>query len=400
MFRLAFTIAAALVVNGAHGDESVTLGTYERTASLFSYPNNSHVVEYIDQTIEETVEHYVNASLRRDGYSRARARLTNASGVYAIEFRENGDELSGFVKTYEEFLQLGDVAVSAARDFHRKGKWRYNWRFMLPLGLPMQNPRSLEVMDFPPETLLLKTQDYLESNTTNRWTELLTLNGVDEQDVDLYGAILDIVPVCAPASDGKRLEESGIYDGQFDDYARPMLSLWTRIPNSNASRPIMALGAPMRVWFRENFGVTLAVLDVSSITLPDGRRVPIMGSNHPSYFFYAANRYTTGPDRDERNLALGLAVMKQDIVAACWQAEMGKNPTADPATTKTACVSKWSGRDEELLELVKKQAYGRKGVVSLAEKKTTLAELKAFSPTDEELRQLEVQLPRELLRRE
>jgi hypothetical protein len=81
----------------------------------------------------------------------------------------------------------------------------------------------------------------------------------------------------------------------------------------------MALGAPMRAWFKRNFNVTLGILDVKQLSLPGGRTAPVMGTNHPSYFFYAANMYTTGPDKDEKNFALGIEVMKQDIVAACWR---------------------------------------------------------------------------------
>jgi hypothetical protein len=85
----------------------------------------------------------------------------------------------------------------------------------------------LEVMDFPPLTLVLETQDYLDSATTRRWTSLLGENGIPKNEYDLYGAILDVVPVAALANDGKRLDDSGIYNGPFDNYGLPMLALWT-----------------------------------------------------------------------------------------------------------------------------------------------------------------------------
>ena len=104
----------------------------------------------------------------------------------------------------------------------------------------------------------------------------------------------------------------------------------------------MALGAPIRAWFKRLFKVTLGILDVKQITLSDGRTANVMGTNHPSYFFYAANKYTDGPDKDEKNFALGLEVMKQDIVAACWQAEMGKSPDSDPVNVKATCTARWA----------------------------------------------------------
>ncbi|UPK37795.1 hypothetical protein IVB18_11095 [Bradyrhizobium sp. 186] len=71
------------------------------------------------------------------------------------------------------------------------------------------------------------------------------------------------------------------------------------------------------VWLQDR--APLAGWDVKQLALPGGRTAPVMGTNHPSYFFYAANMYTTGPDKDEKNFALGMEVMKQDIVAACWR---------------------------------------------------------------------------------
>ena len=113
----------------------------------------------------------------------------------------------------------------------------------------------------------------------------------------------------------------------------------------------------MREWFKNNFKISLNILEVNELTLTDGRKVAIMGSNHPSYFFYAANKYTTGINKEELNFALGLELMKQDIVAACWQTEMGKNSGFDPRIVKENCTTRWRNRDRELCTLVEVQAY-------------------------------------------
>jgi hypothetical protein len=79
-------------------------------------------------------------------------------GTYVAKLM--GSVPPGFVQRYEQFLALGDAALAAARAFNATGKWHCDWRFLLPLGLPMLNNRSLEVMDFPPLTLVLETQGY------------------------------------------------------------------------------------------------------------------------------------------------------------------------------------------------------------------------------------------------
>lgn len=381
-----FCFLAVCAADLAHSDADLRLGERQRVTGLFSFPNNCSTVCYRPWTLEQTLEHYLNSSLRRDGYTDTSASVYLDDGVYFARFI--GPEPTGFAARYEEFLKLGDAALALARQFNALGKWRYDWRFMLPLGLPMFNNRTLEVMDFPPLTLLLETQDYLLSNTTNRWTALLRENGISEGEYERYGAILDIVPVAAPAGDGKRLETAGIYDGHFDSYAIPLLSLWTKGSSPSEAKPVMALGAPIRNWFKRNFDLTLGILDVRPLALPDGRTVPVMGSNHPSYFFYAANKYTSGPDKEEKNFALGLEVMKEDLVAACWQAEMGKCPASEPAEMKAKCIARWEGKDKRLCVLVEMQAYGK-----TEEESKQICDSRSFpspfAPTMEQLREAE-----------
>ena len=333
-----------------NADTIIKLGSKQRVIDLFSYPNNCDSVCFRAWTLEQTVEHYLNDSLKRDGYTDSKADIFIKDDLVLAKIP--GKDLQVFSKTYEQFLEHGDTALEIARQFNKEGKWRYDWRFLLPLGQSMENNKTLEVMDFPPVSLVLETQDYLVSNTTNRWKQLLTKNGVPEKELDQFSAILDIVPVAATAGDGKKMEESGIYNGVFNKYTKPMLALWTATGDPRKSKPIMALGAPMRKWFFDAFGLKLDLLTVSLLKLDDGRSVPIMGTNHPSFFFYAANKYTSGSDKDEKNYAIGLEVMKQDIVAACWQAEMGMNPSADPNATKNICTGRWLNRDKELCVLV------------------------------------------------
>jgi hypothetical protein len=67
--------------------------------------------------------------------------------------------------------------------------------------------------------------------------------------------------------------------------------------------------------------------------------VPVLGANHPSAIWYAADPSYDG-DQDKADAA-GLKMMGQDLSAACWQAGMGRNSQADAKLTLEACTSKW-----------------------------------------------------------
>jgi len=287
---------------------------------------------------------------------------------------------------YEGFFTLGLEGFALCGDFQKTGKWSAKWKFLLPLGLPLEVGNAVEIMDFPPLSLI-KKQDYLNSKTTNRWWELLQLNGVAPVDLARYSCIVDIVPVAAPASDGKALDLSGIYEGPFDDYSLALLELFSDRSNSNRRRPLMALGAPIRKWIQRLWSQSLGILDVSTLKLPSGEAAPVIASNHPSFFFYAASAYDEQPDADAKNLAAGLEVMKQDIVAAAWHAELGTRPDTDPAQALAASKAKWATRDAELIELVHKQA----GIPKVLEPMVLIEKARAFRPSAAELAELEQQ---------
>jgi hypothetical protein len=82
--------------------------------------------------------------------------------------------------------------------------------------------------------------------------------------------------------------------------------------------------------------------------------------------------------------------MKQDIVAAAWQVEMGRNPGADPSVALKMSARKWQGRDEDLLDLVKMQA-GFAPAVFRASTDVSLAAVMRFMPPAAELEELERQ---------
>ncbi len=336
MLKLAgLTLAALTLSAAAHADVDLKLGSTERVTRLFAYPNNCSVICFRNWTLEQTVAHYLSQSVQRDGYTNAKVLVKNDNDqLYA--------EISGVPKGYDKplttLLDAGDLAYKGASKLNADGKWAYSWYLFLPLGMALENRKSVELLHFPPDYSLTQAQDYLRSNTTDRWAALLTDNGIPADQTPAYQTIIDIAPIAAPASAGKDLE--GVYD-YFKDYQTTMV----RQVSQNASGavlPMVAFGAPVRNWIKQQYGATVNVLGLATISPSAGVNVPVLGSNHPSYIWYAADPSNyTGDDAQAKADAAGLKVMGQDLSAACWQAGMGSKPDTDPKTLLNSCTQTW-----------------------------------------------------------
>ncbi|MGF6458683.1 hypothetical protein [Pseudomonas frederiksbergensis] len=342
MFKLAgLTLAALTLSAAAHADVDLNLGSTERVTRLFAYPNNCNVICYRNWTLEQTVEHYLTQSVQRDGYNTAKVVVkTDNKQLYAT--------ISGVPKGYDKplnaLLQAGDLAYNGATKLSADGKWTYNWYLFLPLGMALENRKSVELLHFPPDYSLTQAQDYLESKTTDRWATLLTANGIPADQTPGYQTIIDIAPIAAPSSAGKDLE--GVYD-YFKDYQTTMVKEVSQNA-SGAALPMVAFGAPVRNWIKQQYGPTVDVLGLATISPSEGVKVPVLGSNHPSYIWYAADPEAySGSDAQAKADAAGLKVMGQDLSAACWQAGMGSKPGTDPTVQLKSCTQTWQVTQKE-----------------------------------------------------
>ncbi|WP_085613412.1 MULTISPECIES: hypothetical protein [unclassified Pseudomonas] len=336
MLKLAgLTLAALTLSAAAHADVDLKLGSTERVTRLFAYPNNCSVICFRNWTLEQTVAHYLSQSVQRDGYTNAKVLVKNDNDqLYA--------EISGVPKGYDKpltaLLDAGDLAYNGASKLNADGKWAYSWYLFLPLGMALENRKSVELLHFPPDYSLTQAQDYLRSNTTDRWAALLTDNGIPADQTPAYQTIIDIAPIAAPASAGKDLE--GVYD-YFKDYQTTMVKQVSQNA-SGAVLPMVAFGAPVRNWIKQQYGASVNVLGLATISPSAGVNVPVLGSNHPSYIWYAADPSNyTGDDAQAKADAAGLKVMGQDLSAACWQAGMGSKPGTDPKTLLNSCTQTW-----------------------------------------------------------
>ncbi|MBU6956793.1 hypothetical protein KRR23_03400 [Pseudomonas sp. CVAP len=342
MFKLAglsLTLAALTLSATAHADTDLKLGSTERVTQLFAYPNNCNVICYRNWTLEQTVEHYLTQSVQRDGYTTAKVQVkTDNNQLYA--------NISGVPKDYAKpltaLLDAGDLAHAGANKLNADGKWAYSWYLFLPLGMALENRKSVELLHFPPDYSLTQAQDYLESKTTDRWATLLTANGIAAGQTPAYQTIIDIAPIAAPSTAGKDLE--GVY-GYFKDYQTTLVKQFSQTA-SGVTLPMVAFGAPVRNWVKEQYGQSVAVLGLAQIIPTPGVKVPVLGSNHPSYIWYAADPANYNDDQAKAD-AVGLKVMGQDLSAACWQAGMGSKPASDPSTQLNTCTQTWQVAQKE-----------------------------------------------------
>ncbi|NON23483.1 hypothetical protein, partial [Klebsiella pneumoniae] len=97
--------------------------------------------------------------------------------------------------------------------------------------------------------------------------------------------IIDIAPIAAPASAGETLKETYSY---FKDYQVRMVSEMT-LQNPARPLPMVAFGAPVRSWIQQQYGPQVNVLGLVSISPQAGAKVPVLGANHPSAIWYAAD---------------------------------------------------------------------------------------------------------------
>lgn len=333
---VAVLLTAATFPQQTNAQTNIPLGAEPRVDTLFTVDPNSGA-----KALYQIVEGYFISSLLRDGFGNLNVAVRKNGAAYEASVASLDNQQ--YADKFTKILSAGDIADVAVKAMRAAGRWKPDWEFLMPLGMAIVNNKTLEIMDFPPNTLIPK-RDYLNSKTTDRWFALLEENGASSIGLQGFTAILDIAPIAAPANDGKALLAANVYGGDFDTYTSQMLDLWTSTPDTQTRKPAVAFGSPIRIWLKRLYGLTLNVLDVAAIPMKN-TTIPILMSNHPAYIFYIST------------FADAFYVMQQDLAAACWQSEMGNNPKQDPTKIRNSCVSNWKGQDFEICKLTEMQAF-------------------------------------------
>jgi hypothetical protein len=315
---------------------NVDLSGVAHVTALFSYPNCATRCPNPPPSLDDTVKHWLAASVRRDGYTNATINIHREQDNLTATITGVPPDYGQFITS---FLDQGSSGLSDTERLKKDGKWKNDWYYFLPLGLALRNHPTVQLLHFPPDTVMLQTQDYLETATTRRWASLLVINGVVDKETDSYQRIIDIAPIAAPASAGAELE--GTYN-YYNEYSSNLIRQWTRpMVNSHTPRPMVAFGGPARQWLADYYKLPkVNVLTLTNITPVGGQVVSVLGANHPSKIWYAAN-ITLNHGNETQADIVGLRTMTEDLTSACWQASMGKDAASNPAVALQRCTVQW-----------------------------------------------------------
>ena len=339
---------AMLPATPAVNEVRFDLGNTSDMTALYSYPNSTN-----GMTLEQTIEHYLTQRLQRDGITNASAVVDTSGSMYETIIRGDETDINDYQGRMDDFFAAGLLADTAVGDLITAEIWNSSeWRFFLPLGLPIVNQRSVQLLHFPPDYSLTE-QDYLNSSTSQRWEDLLELNGVPQADISLYESILDIAPIAAPASEGSSLDSTYTY---FEPYVLAMLPLLTQAEQTQPL-PIVAYGSPVRTWLSDHYNLqNFGVNSVASVEVSTGKFASVIGANHPSYVWYAI----------QTSRALTFSVMEEDLISACWQKDMGNDPSLNASTVMTDCTTSWQAQPVVVCTQMEIQAYGNNEADAIA----------------------------------
>ena len=227
------------------------------------------------------------------------------------------------------------------------------WHPFLAHGLPMLNQKGVQFFHYPPVRLMTVYQDYLCDPVPKRWEELLMANGVPPDEVALYEAIVDGIPIAAGDDQGGNMPVSMMK--LFSNYQKGQVAvLLSEHPcNPDYTFPVVVYGAHPRDAFCYSFVDPKAKFKfnqalVTTNCCPEQKKTPVLLSQHP-YNFYASVQETaagSGKLKPASWVAEKAArMMRTDLAAARWQHLMAAQ---DPATLGTPqecfneCVDYWN----------------------------------------------------------
>lgn len=361
---------------------TITLGDNPRVTRLFSYPN----LPDSDESLQQTVLHWIGQSLERDQLkgqgADAAIRVEGTQMLLDLEGPEPlTDALERFAGRLAQLLQDGEAALNTViPQLKREGRWDPDhtgqWRFFLPLGLPLINQRSIQFFHYPPIRLLDPMRDYLDDPVPVRWEGLLEANGVAGRDeARLYETVVDATPIAAPDDQGSSKSPNGDPEWglmpiqYFPDYQRALVRLLLNPSTDHPGYtvPLVVCGSHPRQIFSELFleGRKLGINGTDVAEILPGLKTPVVGTNHP-YRFYAQGQIDKeNPERGQvgsgrilpEKCAGVTEVMRDDLAAARWQMAMAEDPSPPPEEVMEACKAYWRAREQraELCAMVRHQ---------------------------------------------
>lgn len=196
----------------------IELGSADRLAVLYSYPN----LKNDGSSLAATIERWFRLTLVHDGLklqskgdkpgTGATCTVHNEREFYTLVLdgpATHADEFRAYCDRLPKFLEHGwtayeyDVArIKAGRTIKPWDPILHDWRFFLTHGLALARPKSMQFFHYPP-IRLLALQNYLDDPVPFRCEELLVANGVASmEEARQYEAVMDACPIGASDEQG------------------------------------------------------------------------------------------------------------------------------------------------------------------------------------------------------
>ena len=332
---------------------TIPLGTATNLTTLFAYPN----IPGSSESLADTILHWFNQTLARDGLASQGAAATVQFDGTNYTLYLNGpplvsNELLRYTKVLPQFLSncalaLADIVTIKQVTPNIWDPQNNGWLFMPPLGLPLLNQRAAQLFHYPPMNLLNPSQDYLDDAVPTRWAELMQANGMESMDdIVLYERLIDCAPIAAGDDQGTYISQVLTPTDYFRDYqlAQFALMLIPSAADAAYTIPLIVCGGPPRAVFGALFNVKLGVNQTVTVEIVPGMQTPVLGANHPYYFYAEAQGFSTVGDGVmlAATCSAAQAIMVQDLIAARWQMTMAGNPSQDSQAALTACTQYWT----------------------------------------------------------
>ena len=365
-------------------NRTITLGTVPIVQTVFAYKN----IPDQNETLEQTVQHWLGQTLQRDGFDNATINVTLANnncnvdlvGPSDSENDEYARRLTSIVaiawKAYSErIVNLIQKRKIWCTDNVDRPMWdplgTNDWRFFMTLGVGLINHRSLQFFHYPPSRLLNPLRDSMMDPVTLRCRDLLRANGVPVNETKFYETRVNSTPIAAPDDQGTNFSVAAdpvigglIPIGYFRDFEIQMIQTMIK------PHKVQGYTIPMTAYGRDpiqQFGGLFLGPDQAMVieVLPE-LKTPVLGSNHPYRFFGQAQTTRTpqpGQVIGSGQMLPGDAVMQacrsiqqDDLAVVRWQVQMANDPSLDPWDTIRESQAFWKAPEQqERVELLIKR---------------------------------------------